>query len=172
LLVLLHRHTLHAGRLCIALSERVAVQDLANTRRFIGLVRGFGVKVALDEFGAMDTSITWLEQLHVDLLKIDAAFSAGLPANAANASRIEAIVHLGRDLGARTIVTGVQDSAAVPLLRLAGIDYVQGEGVAPSQDPDTVAMARSSASLVDRIILPELFAPRSAKAPETLGPAA
>jgi diguanylate cyclase (GGDEF)-like protein len=172
LLVLLHRHTLHSGRLCIALSERVAVQDLANTCRFIGLVRGFGVKVALDEFGALDTSIASLEQLQVDLLKIDPAFSAGLPANAANASRIESIVHLGRDLGVRTIVTGVQDSTAVRLLRLAGIDYVQGEGVAPSQDPDTVAMARSSASLVDRIILPELFAPRGAKAPETVRPAA
>jgi EAL domain-containing protein (putative c-di-GMP-specific phosphodiesterase class I) len=172
LLVLLHRHTLHAGRLCIALSERVAVQDPANTRRFIDLVHGFGVKVAVDEFGALDTPFACLEQLQVDLLKIDAAFSAGLPANAANASRIEAIVHLARDLGMRTIVTGVQDSTAVRLLTLAGIDYVQGDGVAPGQDPATVAMARSSASLVDRVILPELFAPRGARATETLRPAA
>jgi len=172
LLVLLRRHVQHAGRLCIALSERVAVQDPANARRFIDCVRGFGVKVALDEFGALDTPSGCLAQLQVDFLKIDAAFSAGLPVNALNASRIEAIVHLGRDLGVRTIVTGVQDVTAIRLLTLAGIDYVQGDGVAPSQDPATVAMARSSASLVDRLILPELFAPRGGSAVDRLRPAA
>jgi diguanylate cyclase (GGDEF)-like protein len=172
LLVMLRRHTLHAGRLCIALSERVAVQDPANTRRFIDLVRGFGVKVALDEFGALDTAFSTLEQLQVDMLKIDAAFSAGLPASAANAASIEAIVHLARDLGVKTIAAGVQDSTAVRLLTLAGIDYVQGDGVAPSQDPATVAMARSSASLVDRLILPDMFAPRSASAAQSLRPTA
>jgi EAL domain-containing protein (putative c-di-GMP-specific phosphodiesterase class I) len=41
-----------AQRICIEITESVALHDLENTRRFIDKVRSFGAKVALDDFGA------------------------------------------------------------------------------------------------------------------------
>jgi len=40
-----------AERLCIEITESVALHDLANTRRFIDKVRSFGARIALDDFG-------------------------------------------------------------------------------------------------------------------------
>ena len=159
LLVLLKRHARQAGRLCMALSERVALQDLDNTRRFIALVRGFGVKVALDEFGTLHTSFASVRHLQPDLLKIDPALSAQVQAHPANVATVEAIVRLARTLGMKTIAPGAPDSATVRVLAGAGVDYVQGEGVAPPQSLTAIAMASSSASFLDRGAYAELAGP-------------
>jgi diguanylate cyclase (GGDEF)-like protein len=159
LLVLLQRHSAGARRLCLAISEHVALQDLDNTRRFIGLVRAYGVKVALDEFGALHTSFSYLKQLQADFLKIDAGLSANLRAHPANGAIVEAMVHLARKLGMKTIAPGIQDPATVRALAAIGVDYVQGEGVARPQPLDAFLAAQSSASFVDAAILPELAVP-------------
>jgi EAL domain-containing protein (putative c-di-GMP-specific phosphodiesterase class I) len=63
-----------AGRLCIEITESVALHDLGNTRRFIDQVRSYGVKVGLDDFGAGYTSFSYLKDLPADVLKIDGSF--------------------------------------------------------------------------------------------------
>jgi EAL domain-containing protein (putative c-di-GMP-specific phosphodiesterase class I) len=162
LLALLQRHGTAARRLCVALSERVALQDLDNTRRFIDLVRAYGVKVALDEFGALHTSFSYLKQLHADFLKIDPTFSADLHAHPANPAIVEAIVHLAKKLGMKTIAPGVHDTATVRALAGIGVDYVQGEGVARPQPLDAILAAQSSACFVNGDQLPELAVPAEA----------
>jgi diguanylate cyclase (GGDEF)-like protein len=173
LLALLERHRSVSRRLCIAISEHVALQDLDNTVRFIALVRGYGVRIALDEFGALHTSFSYLKQLQVELLKIDAAFSADLHAHPANAAIVEAIVHLARKLGMQTMAPGVHDKATVRALAAFGVDYVQGDGVAKAQSADAILQVESPAGFVDAGKLPELPAQGEARrAPEPMRPAA
>lgn len=173
LLTLLARHRTGASRLCIAISEHVALQDLDNTVRFIDLVRGCGVRIALDEFGALHTSFSYLKQLQVDLLKIDACFSADLHAHPANAAIVEAIVHLARKLGMKTLALGVHDKATIRSLAAFSVDYVQGDAAAQAQSLDAILQAASSACFVDAGQLPELSAQGEARrAPEPMRPAA
>ncbi len=146
LLLLLQRHAYVAGRLCLAISERVALQDLDNTRRFIDLVRAFGVKIALDEFGASHTSFSCLLKLPADLLRIDSGFIATINALPANAAIVEAMVHLAGNLGMKTVAGGAGDAATVRTLAQLGVDYVQGDGVAPAQSLAAILAAASSGS--------------------------
>ncbi|MDO8262111.1 MAG: EAL domain-containing protein, partial [Gallionella sp.] len=62
------------GQLCLEITESVALHDLKNTRRFVDKVRGYGAKVALDDFGAGYTSFSYLKEFTADLLKIDGSF--------------------------------------------------------------------------------------------------
>ena len=135
-------------RLCIEVTEGVALHDLDNTRRFIDRVRSTGAKVALDDFGAGYTSFNYLKELPADAVKIDGSFIVNVNAHPANLAIVEAIVELGRHLGMKSIAEWAEDRATVQSLAEAGVDYVQGFAVARAQDPSQILGAQSSASFI------------------------
>ncbi len=137
-----------APRLCLEITESVALHDLENTRRFIAQVHALGAKVAFDDFGAGYTSFSYLKQLKGDLLKIDGSFIVNMNEHPANVAIVEAIVGLARNLGMRTIAEWAEDSATVQTLAEIGVDYVQGFAIARSQAPERILAARSTADFV------------------------
>ncbi|MCS0607509.1 EAL domain-containing protein [Massilia solisilvae] len=147
-LEILGRRAAVAHRLCMEITESVALHDLDNTRRFIEQVRAFGVKVALDDFGAGYTSFSYLKELPADVLKIDGNFVVNINAHPANVAIVEAIVNLAVNLGMKTIAEWAEDAATVRTLAEIGVDYVQGWAVARSQAPERLLEARSSASFI------------------------
>jgi EAL domain-containing protein (putative c-di-GMP-specific phosphodiesterase class I) len=147
-LEILARHQHVAARLCMEITESVALHDLDNTRRFIDQVRAFGVKVALDDFGAGYTSFSYLKELPADVLKIDGNFIVNINAHPANVAIVEAIVSLAVNLGMKTIAEWAEDAATVRTLADIGVDYVQGYAIARSQPPEKLLTASSSASFI------------------------
>ncbi|WP_232834628.1 putative bifunctional diguanylate cyclase/phosphodiesterase [Rhodoferax ferrireducens] len=136
------------GKLCLEITESVALHDLKNTRRFVDKVRGYGAKVALDDFGAGYTSFSYLKEFTADLLKIDGSFIVNMNKHPANIAIVEAIVSLARNLGMKVIAEWAEDNATVQTLTEIGVDYVQGFAVARSQHPDKMLSAESSASFI------------------------
>ncbi|MGO4478650.1 EAL domain-containing protein [Massilia sp. 2TAF26] len=147
-LEILSRYEHVAGRLCMEITESVALHDLDNTRRFIDQVRAFGVKVALDDFGAGYTSFSYLKELPADVLKIDGNFIVNINAHPANVAIVEAIVSLAVNLGMKTIAEWAEDADTVRTLAEIGVDYVQGYAIARSQPPEKLLAASSSASFI------------------------
>lgn len=145
---ILSRHVHVASRLCMEITESVALHDLDNTRRFIDQVRNFGVKVALDDFGAGYTSFSYLKELPADVLKIDGNFIVNINAHPANVAIVEAIVSLAVNLGMKTIAEWAEDAATVQTLAEIGVDYVQGWAVARSLAPERMLTATSAASFI------------------------
>ena len=137
-----------ARRLCMEITESVALRDLDNTRRFIEQVRSHGVKIALDDFGAGYTSFSYLKELPADVVKIDGSFIVDMNDDPANITIVEAIVTLAASLGMRTIAEWAEDQATVQALAELGVDYVQGYAVARSQSPETLLTFTSSAGFI------------------------
>ena len=145
---ILGRHVHVASRLCMEITESVALHDLDNTRRFIDQVRNFGVKVALDDFGAGYTSFSYLKELPADVLKIDGNFIVNINEHPANVAIVEAIVNLAVNLGMKTIAEWAEDTATVRTLAEIGVDYVQGWAVARSMAPEQLLTATSAAGFI------------------------
>jgi diguanylate cyclase (GGDEF)-like protein len=146
---MLAQHGRAVGKLCVEITESVALHDLDNTRRFIDKVRDFGAKVALDDFGAGYTSFSYLKELRADTLKIDGSFVLGVSAHPANLAIVEAIVELARNLGMKSVAEWAEDLATLEALAEVGVDYVQGFVIARPQLPDKILGARSSASFIE-----------------------
>lgn len=136
------------GRLCLEITESVALHDIGNTQRFVDKVRGYGAKVALDDFGAGYTSFSYLKEFTADLLKIDGSFIVNMNKHPANIAIVEAIVSLAKNLGMKVIAEWAEDYETVQTLAEIGVDYVQGFVVARPQHPDKVLAAESSASFI------------------------
>jgi diguanylate cyclase (GGDEF)-like protein len=145
---MLREHPRAVQRLCVEITEGVALHDLDNTRRFIDRVRGYGARLALDDFGAGYTSFSYLKELPADALKIDGSFIKGVNAHPANLAIVEAIVELGRNFGMQTIAEWAEDRATVESLAQIGVDYVQGYAIARPQESAKLLGAASAASFI------------------------
>jgi len=154
---LLRRNSHVAGFLSIEITESVALHDLNNTRRFINKVRGYGARVALDDFGAGYTSFSYLKELPADLLKIDGSFIVNMNQHPANISIVEAIVSLAGNLGMKTVAEWAEDAATVETLVEIGVDYVQGFVVARPQPPQRLLEVVSAASFIQDEKLQQLI---------------
>jgi diguanylate cyclase (GGDEF)-like protein/PAS domain S-box-containing protein len=145
---MLAQHRRAAQMLCIEITESVALHDLDNTRRFIDKVKGFGAKIALDDFGAGYTSFSYLKELRADTLKIDGNFVVGINGHPANVSIVEAIVQLARNLGMKSVAEWAEDQDTVETLVEVGVDYIQGFAIARPQMPEAILAANSSAGFI------------------------
>jgi diguanylate cyclase (GGDEF)-like protein/PAS domain S-box-containing protein len=171
-LEVLARYAHVTGYLCMEITESVALHDLDNTRRFIDQVRAFGVRVALDDFGAGYTSFSYLKELPADVLKIDGSFIVNINAHPANVAIVEAIVNLAANLGMKTIAEWAEDADTVRTLAEIGVDYVQGYAIARSQLPDKLLLASSSASFIQGADVLQLVRTLGASANEPALPTA
>ncbi|GGI07097.1 putative bifunctional diguanylate cyclase/phosphodiesterase [Egicoccus halophilus] len=101
--------------------------------------RGFGV--ALDDFGAGGTALSWLRELPLDVLKLDRHIVAGLDDPVTEAI-VRSIVELTPALGIASLAEGVETARQRALLSDLGCDYVQGHHIArPGPADDALAWA-------------------------------
>jgi len=145
---LLERHPDAARRLCLEVTESVALHDLGNTRQFIDRVRGMGAKVALDDFGAGYTSFSYLKDLPADIIKIDGSFVVDMVQHPANIAIVEAMVNLAHNLGMKLIAEWAEDCDTVQALVEIGVDYVQGFAISRARPPEQILAARSAAEFI------------------------
>jgi EAL domain-containing protein (putative c-di-GMP-specific phosphodiesterase class I) len=100
--------------------------DYQRVAQVIDLCHAHGIRVALDDFGTGHSSLAHLHLLHFDTLKIDQAFSRAMLEDARAMAIVEAIVHMGKALGADLVAEGVEAEATLHALARLGCDYAQG----------------------------------------------
>jgi diguanylate cyclase (GGDEF)-like protein len=146
---ILGRYGRTVERICIEITESVALHDLTNTRHFIDGIRKFGAKLALDDFGAGYTSFSYLRSLPADAVKIDGAYVKDLLAHPANQAIVQAIVDLTRNLGMKCIAEWAEDVPTLEALAEMGVDYVQGYVVSQPLAPDRILLGNSAADFIE-----------------------
>lgn len=118
---------LDAGRLNLEITETMVVNDVVQMGEKLRDLKKLGVRLALDDFGTGHSSLNVLQELPLDILKIDRTFIA----NAGDAVRrygaiIATITELARNLDMRVIAEGIERPEQVALLRGLACDFAQG----------------------------------------------
>jgi EAL domain-containing protein (putative c-di-GMP-specific phosphodiesterase class I) len=144
----LAHHSHLTKRLCVEITEGVALQDLDRTRQFMKRLQRMGVRIALDDFGAGYTSFSYLKELRADAIKIDGALIKDMLANETNIAIVRTVVELARNLGMKSIAEWVEDSATLEALQDMGVDYAQGYIVSKSRPPIDILNALAITDLV------------------------
>lgn len=124
----LQRHDLHPGLLEIEVSEKTALETLEANIDHLRELRAMGVRVALDDFGVAQASLSHLRELPLDGLKIDRSFVSkiGDRAPGADIDLIRAIIGIGKSLRLRVTAEGIETRAQNALLRSLKCDEGQG----------------------------------------------
>lgn len=115
-----------AKRLIVEITETAALQDIAESARFVATLRGLGCRVALDDFGAGFTSFHHLKSLPVDILKIDGSFVSGMSKNRDNQLLVKTLVNLAKGFHMNTVAECVETKEDVDVLFQQGVHQMQG----------------------------------------------
>ena len=113
-------------RLLIELTETSAVSDLQDAERFIEALQATGCTTCLDDFGTGFSSFAYLKHLKADVLKIDGLFIRDLPIDRDNQVFVKSIVDVARGLGKQTVAEFVETAEILEMLKVMGVDMVQG----------------------------------------------
>jgi diguanylate cyclase (GGDEF)-like protein len=114
------------ARLEIEVTETSILRDVYGATLLLRELRGMGLRVSIDDFGAGFTSLAFLRDLPIDNLKIDRSFVRDVATGNFDGAVVRAVVGLARSLGVRTIAEGVEDHDQMNMLRELRCDAVQG----------------------------------------------
>jgi len=113
----------------IEITESLLMKDLTVAAKTLQKLRRLGVETVLDDFGTGHSSLSYLQQLPIQSLKIDRSFIS-LPGDTllseSNQVIVEAICALAHKLGKTIIAEGVETKMQYDYLRELGCDYAQG----------------------------------------------
>ncbi len=110
----------------LELTESVAIGNInACIERMISL-KGLGVTLSMDDFGTGFSSLSYLKDLPLDVLKIDQSFVRQLQTGESSEAIVRAILALADGLGMKTIAEGVETLAQLELLKRHHCDLFQG----------------------------------------------
>lgn len=123
----------------LEITESMAMQEPEMFGSLLEQVKSLGVAIAIDDFGTGFSSLSYLQQLKVDRLKIDRAFVAEITRSSRGSSIAEMVIQLGRNLGLTVIAEGVEDEAQAAALAALGCPQAQGYLYAKPMAPDQLA---------------------------------
>jgi diguanylate cyclase (GGDEF)-like protein/PAS domain S-box-containing protein len=112
--------------LILEITESVVMQDVDTAVRNLSTLRALGVHVAIDDFGTGYSSLSHLEQLPVDILKIDRSFLTRVGDIDDVSDLAHAIIQLSETLGITPIAEGVESPAQAARLQKMGCHLAQG----------------------------------------------
>jgi EAL domain-containing protein (putative c-di-GMP-specific phosphodiesterase class I) len=92
-------------------------------------MRAAGCRFALDDFGSGLSSYRYLQELEVDVLKIDGAFVRTLVDNPVSLAIVNSINQIGHILGLTTVAEWVENDAILEHIRGLKVDLAQGHEV-------------------------------------------
>jgi diguanylate cyclase (GGDEF)-like protein len=122
----MRRHPGVAERVAIEITEMAAFQNVDDAVGFVTRAKDLGCVVAIDDFGAGNTSFRNLRKLGVDVVKIDGSFVHNLARSADDRLFVRTMIELAKGLGIATVAEWVQDEEAAAILTEWGCDYLQG----------------------------------------------
>jgi diguanylate cyclase (GGDEF)-like protein len=126
-------------RIELEITESVAMQEPDLLIKTLNQLKQTGISIAIDDFGTGFSSLSYLQQLQVDRLKIDRSFVTEIT-NSSRGSRIaEMVIQLGRNLGLAVIAEGVEDERQARKLTALGCPLAQGNLFASPMTSDQLA---------------------------------
>jgi len=112
--------------LTLEITETALMQEMEKVIPRLKNLAQCGIGICIDDFGVGYSSLSYLQTLPVNILKIDRSFLACISGNTNKSCIIKAIVAMARELGMDVIVEGVETSQQLEYIRKIGCTIVQG----------------------------------------------
>ena len=85
-----------------------------------------GLHLAIDDFGTGYSSLSALQQFPISTLKIDKSFVCNIVTNPDDATIVDTIIQMGRNMNMDVVAEGVEEEAQLVFLQKLGCTYAQG----------------------------------------------
>jgi Amt family ammonium transporter len=110
----------------LEITESSAMENAEHTIGLLNRLKQIGVQLSIDDFGTGFSSLSYLQRLPFDTLKIDRSFVYSVGENGENSEILQTIISLAKSLRMRVIAEGIETESQLAVLRNLGCDYGQG----------------------------------------------
>lgn len=114
------------GRIKLEITESVLIDSFEASLKKLTELREYGFHISLDDFGQGYSSLTYLQRLPINMLKIDKAFIDDIFKNDGNNQIVYAIIGLAHRMGLTVYAEGVETEEQLQYLRSIECDAIQG----------------------------------------------
>lgn len=114
------------NRLTIELTESAFISDPENARGMLDQLKGLQVNIAMDDFGTGYSNFGYLQQLPIDVLKIDRSFISDMMQDGDKRAIVKTLLSLARALNIQVTAEGVESVEVSAELRTLGCSVAQG----------------------------------------------
>jgi diguanylate cyclase (GGDEF)-like protein len=116
-----------ATRLHLEVTESSLIEELSSARAILEQLRALGITIAIDDFGTGFSSLSYLDTLPIDVVKIDRSFVRDIGENQRRLKLLRGIVSLSRGLDLSIVIEGVENREQLALLsKHHCADLIQG----------------------------------------------
>ncbi len=118
--------SLPQNAIAFEITEHSLVHDHFKVRELLNDIRGKGIDIAIDDFGVGYSSLSYLQQLNLDILKIDHSFIDKLSNDKSSYGLCKGIVTIAKELNLLIVAEGVETRTQHKLITELGCHYGQG----------------------------------------------
>ena len=123
---ILRNHEVSPTSLELEITETTLMENPDRTIKLLDQLYGLGLHLAIDDFGTGYSSLSALQQFPISTLKIDKSFVRDVVTNPDDATIVDTIVQMGRNLNMDVVAEGVEDESQLGFLQKLGCTYAQG----------------------------------------------
>jgi diguanylate cyclase (GGDEF)-like protein len=128
-------------QLCLDITEDALRYNRTTAWSALRRLKDHGVKLGLDDFGTGVSSLTYLREFTLDLLRVDRTFVENVPLSREDQVIVKHIAGLAHDLGLIAVAEGVENDEQVKVLQSLTVDLAQGYRFGrPQFAPETTAL--------------------------------
>lgn len=124
--LLMTQSTIPLDKVCIEVTESVAITNLHDAASFLSDLKNKGVYISIDDFGAGYTSYQYLNKIPFDSIKIDGEFIKTMGHDPINMALVEATISIADSLNAQVVAEFVTDEMSYQRCQKMGMHYAQG----------------------------------------------
>jgi len=123
---IMRSHEISPTSLELEITETTLMENPERTIKMLDQLYGLGLHLAIDDFGTGYSSLSALQQFPISTLKIDRSFVRNIVNNPDDATIVDTIIQMGRNMNMDVVAEGVEDEEQLTFLQKLGCTYVQG----------------------------------------------
>ncbi len=138
---------LPARSLCLEVSEEAVQRDPERARAALNDVKRLGVVIALDNFGAGQSSLSLPRNLPLDILKLDRALIQGFEHDRNRRAMVAGMIALAHEAGLKAIAVGIETNRQLAVARELNCSVGQGNLLHAPESPERLRLRESSGTV-------------------------
>jgi len=108
------------------ITESALIENLDLCRKLLEHIKEYHICLSIDDFGIGYSSLSYLSNLPVDIVKIDRFFINQMTKEKAVRHIVQSTIELVHDLGMKVVAEGVENQEQLEILKAMNCDYAQG----------------------------------------------
>ena len=137
------------------------LENVGQTIELLNQFKRMGVRISLDDFGTGYTSLSYMNELPLDKVKIDRSFILDLHKNSNSLTLVQAVTALGQKLGLTVVIEGVETREQLQLLTSqTPVDEIQGYFFSKPVDRESIRPLLDKRQIASKTMLARLNSSR------------